>query len=186
MMMVMKSFPSSPSWERLVQSSAFCFFRDRGCCALGQRGKPERRAQVCTRRWIALKWRNTQSCLPNATTALLNQPVQFLFNRLEPNQQVTASSVQVDEKSIPPLFIHHPRSTRYILRLRPDGTVRVTIPYRGSLKSSPSIAPECERTGIPSSPRPNTAGKSSRNSWLRTALHGWSSCSIPPKAATDK
>ena len=42
-------------------------------------------------------------------------------------------SIAVAEKNVPLLFIHNPRSKRYILRIRPDGTARIIIPRRGSL-----------------------------------------------------
>jgi hypothetical protein len=32
------------------------------------------------------------------------------------------------------IFVRHPRAQRYILRVLPDGTARVTIPRRGSRK----------------------------------------------------
>jgi predicted metal-dependent hydrolase len=36
----------------------------------------------------------------------------------------------------PPLFVRHPRARRYVLRLLPDGTPRVTIPRRGSQREA--------------------------------------------------
>jgi predicted metal-dependent hydrolase len=35
-----------------------------------------------------------------------------------------------------PLFVRHPRARRYVLRLLPDGTARVTIPRRGSRREA--------------------------------------------------
>jgi predicted metal-dependent hydrolase len=35
-----------------------------------------------------------------------------------------------------PLFVRHPRARRYVLRLLPDGTPRVTIPRRGSRREA--------------------------------------------------
>lgn len=46
----------------------------------------------------------------------------------------------VGEKSVPLLFVVNPRSKRYILRVRPDGTARVTIPRRGSLRAAREFA----------------------------------------------
>jgi predicted metal-dependent hydrolase len=37
---------------------------------------------------------------------------------------------------VPLLFIHHPRARRYLLRLRPDGVARVTVPRRGSISAA--------------------------------------------------
>jgi predicted metal-dependent hydrolase len=36
----------------------------------------------------------------------------------------------------PPIFVRHRRARRYILRLRPDGSVQVTLPARGSLREA--------------------------------------------------
>jgi predicted metal-dependent hydrolase len=38
------------------------------------------------------------------------------------------------------LFRHHPRARRYLLRLRQDGTVRVTIPRRGTISAAKDFA----------------------------------------------
>jgi predicted metal-dependent hydrolase len=35
-----------------------------------------------------------------------------------------------------PVFVRHPRARRYIVRVRPDGSVRVTIPARGSRREA--------------------------------------------------
>lgn len=40
--------------------------------------------------------------------------------------------VQVGERAVPLAFVRHPRARRYVLRLRPDGVARVTIPRGGS------------------------------------------------------
>ena len=37
---------------------------------------------------------------------------------------------------MPLLFVHHPRARRYLLRLRPDGVARVTIPGSGSISAA--------------------------------------------------
>jgi predicted metal-dependent hydrolase len=41
----------------------------------------------------------------------------------------SASTPQVD-------FVRHPRARRYVIHVRPDGTVRVTIPRRGSMREA--------------------------------------------------
>ena len=66
--------------------------------------------------------------------------MQFFFKCPQPKQEATASSIQLDDKTVPLLFIHNPRSKRYIFRIRPDGTARVTIPRRGSLKAAREFA----------------------------------------------
>jgi len=37
-------------------------------------------------------------------------------------------------------MVHHPRALRYLLRLRPDGTARVTIPRNGSIRAARDFA----------------------------------------------
>ncbi len=66
-------------------------------------------------------------------TATLNPPVPFKFlMRLRRPPPVAGSVVLVDGQSVPLLFVRHPRARRYVLRLRPDGTARVTVPRGGS------------------------------------------------------
>lgn len=48
--------------------------------------------------------------------------------------------MQVGARVVPLLMIHHPRARRYLLRLRPDGTVRVTIPRRGTIAAAHDFA----------------------------------------------
>lgn len=47
---------------------------------------------------------------------------------------------QVGGRVVPLLMVHHPRARRYLLRLRPDGTVRVTIPRRGNISAARDFA----------------------------------------------
>jgi predicted metal-dependent hydrolase len=56
------------------------------------------------------------------------------FFKLKPEPK--PDSLQVGSKSVPLLFIHHPRARRYLLRLRPDGVARVTVPRRGSISAA--------------------------------------------------
>jgi predicted metal-dependent hydrolase len=58
--------------------------------------------------------------------------MQSLFNILRPRRRPATSCIQVGDKSVPLLFVPNNRSKRYILRLKPDGTARVTIPRGGS------------------------------------------------------
>ena len=55
-------------------------------------------------------------------------------------QQVTTDALQVGTRAAPLLMVHHPRARRYLLRLRPDGTVRVTIPRRGTISEAREFA----------------------------------------------
>jgi predicted metal-dependent hydrolase len=49
-------------------------------------------------------------------------------------------ALQVGSRSVPLLFVHHPRARRYLLRLRPDGVARVTIPRRGTISAGRDFA----------------------------------------------
>jgi len=62
------------------------------------------------------------------------QPMFQQFFKLKPEPK--PDSLQVGSKSVPLLFIHHPRARRYLLRLRSDGVARVTIPRRGSISAA--------------------------------------------------
>lgn len=58
--------------------------------------------------------------------------LDLFFGRSRP--PLTAGEwVQVGERAVPILFVRHPRARRYVLRLRADGTARVSVPRRGSL-----------------------------------------------------
>src|SRR5262252_5652777 len=61
----------------------------------------------------------------------------FRFNTLT---ESPAGTLQVGSRSVPLLFVHHPRARRYLLRLRPDGVARVTIPRRGSIAAARDFA----------------------------------------------
>jgi predicted metal-dependent hydrolase len=44
--------------------------------------------------------------------------------------------LEIGHRSVPLLLVHHPRARRYLLRLRPDGMVRVTVPRRGTISAA--------------------------------------------------
>jgi predicted metal-dependent hydrolase len=48
--------------------------------------------------------------------------------------------LQVGARAVPLLMVHHPRARRYLLRLRPDGIARVTIPRHGTLAAARDFA----------------------------------------------
>lgn len=54
-----------------------------------------------------------------------------LINRIRPRQPA-AETVQVGARVLPLLMVRHPRARRYLLRLLPNGTARVTIPRSGN------------------------------------------------------
>ena len=60
----------------------------------------------------------------------------MLFERIFGSGTTPAASVvhlPVGSQPLPLLMVRNPRARRYLLRLRPDGTARVTIPRGGSL-----------------------------------------------------
>jgi len=57
------------------------------------------------------------------------------FFRLKP-EPINPDSLQIGSRSVPLLYVHHPRARRYLLRLRSDGVARVTIPRRGSISTA--------------------------------------------------
>jgi predicted metal-dependent hydrolase len=57
----------------------------------------------------------------------------FRFKKLE---EPKTDAMQVGSRTVSLLMVHHPRARRYLLRLRPDGTARVTIPRNGSIRAA--------------------------------------------------
>lgn len=55
-------------------------------------------------------------------------------------QPQTPVALRVGDKEIALHFVRSPKARRYILRVRPDGSVRVTIPRGGSLKQAQEFA----------------------------------------------
>ena len=53
---------------------------------------------------------------------------------------MTTDALQVGTRTVPLLMVHHPRARRYLLRLRSDGTARVTIPRNGSIRAARDFA----------------------------------------------
>ena len=49
-------------------------------------------------------------------------------------------ALQVGGRAVPLLLVQNSRARRYLLRLRPDGTVRVTIPRRGTASAARDFA----------------------------------------------
>ena len=55
------------------------------------------------------------------------------INGFAPTKNSAAlESFQIGAQTVPLLVVRNPRAKRYLLRLRPDGTARVTIPRGGS------------------------------------------------------
>ena len=55
------------------------------------------------------------------------------INRFVPQKiPATLELLKIGTQTLPLMVVRHPRARRYLLRLRPDGTARVTIPRGGS------------------------------------------------------
>ena len=65
--------------------------------------------------------------------------MQFDFSH-ERQPATLTDSIVVGEKQVPLAFVMNRRARRYILRLRPDGTARVTIPRGGSAATARQFA----------------------------------------------
>ena len=55
-----------------------------------------------------------------------------IINAFRPHDPPTAEPLLIGSRSVPLLLVRHPRARRYLLRLQPDGTARVTIPRGGT------------------------------------------------------
>lgn len=64
--------------------------------------------------------------------------LQLFFGTKETDPPVDA--LVVAGRRVPLELVRHDRARRYVLRLRPDGTARVTVPRRGSLRAARAFA----------------------------------------------
>ena len=62
------------------------------------------------------------------------------FFKSSKTKPAMADALQVGTRTVPLLMVHHPRARRYLLRLRQDGTARVTIPRHGSIYAAREFA----------------------------------------------
>ena len=62
----------------------------------------------------------------------------LFFRRGQPTAKSSVDEVLVGARQVPLLMVRNPRARRYLLRLRADGTARVTIPRGGSLTAARS------------------------------------------------
>ena len=60
-----------------------------------------------------------------------------------------AETLQVGARSVPLLVVRNPRARRYFLRVRPDGTARVTIPRGGSAAAAREFVAQPRLAGAP-------------------------------------
>src|SRR3954470_6755252 len=67
----------------------------------------------------------------------------------EPSPRTTTfrihAAIPCGGMNIPLVFVRHPRARRYVIRVRPDGTVRVTMPRWGSRREATIFAEEQQR-----------------------------------------
>lgn len=54
------------------------------------------------------------------------------MDKFRKRKSATAAPLRLGSGQLPLLMVRHPRARRYLLRLRPDGTARITIPRGGS------------------------------------------------------
>ena len=66
--------------------------------------------------------------------------LERFFKKFKRPKVAPAGSLQVGGRAVPLLLVHHPRARRYLLRLGPDGTARVTIPRHGSITAARDFA----------------------------------------------
>jgi predicted metal-dependent hydrolase len=96
----------------------------------------------------------------NAGPVSFNRRVQFEFNWKPGKQASVEEFLELSQNKIRLRFVRHARARRYVLRLQPDGSARVTIPRRGSFAEARRFA------------KRNIA-------WLERALHRLST--FPPR-----
>ena len=66
--------------------------------------------------------------------------MQFEFNLAPTKRSSGESFLRLTEREIPIAMIRNPRARRYVLRLRPNGCARVTIPRGGSIAEARKFA----------------------------------------------
>jgi predicted metal-dependent hydrolase len=67
--------------------------------------------------------------------------VWFEFvDKFRKHKPATSEPLLLGSRQVPLLMVRHPRARRYLLRLRPDGTARVTIPRGGSATAARQFA----------------------------------------------
>lgn len=82
------------------------------------------------------------SARPGSPPAIPHPPAEPVELFLGPPEATPAAgdTVPVGDRRLPVEYVRHPRARRYVLRLRPDGSARVTVPPRGSLRAAREFA----------------------------------------------
>jgi len=60
-------------------------------------------------------------------------------NPFRARQPLAAESLQIGARTVPLVVVRNPRARRYLLRVRPDGTARLTIPRGGNRSEAQSF-----------------------------------------------
>lgn len=90
-----------------------------------------------------------------------------------PTAGVASSAVTVGSREVPLLMVRHRRARRYLLRLGPDGSARVTIPPRGTLEGARAFVERnrkwlaAQLSHLPSSAGPSASLKAGDQIWFR-------------------
>src|ERR1035438_4909006 len=84
--------------------------------------------------------RLTGICLKNLGGEIDDVVILKKLFKLKKLEKPMTDAMQVSSRTAPLLMVHHPRARRYLLRLRPDGTARVTIPRNGSIRAARDFA----------------------------------------------
>ena len=74
----------------------------------------------------------------NPESIVVTEPMRSWFNFLV--RPAVGESLEVAGRRVPLLLVRNARARRYVLRLRPDGTARVTVPRGGSVAEARRFA----------------------------------------------
>jgi predicted metal-dependent hydrolase len=75
------------------------------------------------------------------TTEATRQPSHAATQQTQPTQATQATqATQPPQATQATQYVRHPRARRYVLRVNPDGSLRVTIPRRGSKREAVAFA----------------------------------------------
>lgn len=102
-------------------------------CSRHRRGSPVSIDRLAGRRFSDI-WGVARSGFARPAKDRFTSAVQFEVSPAERDKPDRPSGkwITVGSDKVPLQLLRNPRARRYILRLRPDGTARVTIPRRGS------------------------------------------------------
>ena len=97
-----------------------------------------------------------------------------LFRRPSaPRAAAVAEPLRLGDQTVPLLLVHNPRARRYLLRVKPDGTARVTIPRGGSAAQANQFVErsrgwlEQQLQKMRSRPKPSTDWRIGDAIWFR-------------------